>query len=92
MHVNRGELGEVVVTGFYNYAMPFIRYKMGDLAIFSGDNDGIVRLKSVVGRTQDYIYSSNMDKILLTALIFGLHYKAFANIRKWQIVQDMAFA
>ena len=27
-----GERGRVVVTGFYNYAMPFIRYELGDLA------------------------------------------------------------
>jgi phenylacetate-coenzyme A ligase PaaK-like adenylate-forming protein len=28
-----GEVGQVVVTGFYNYAMPFIRYAIGDVAI-----------------------------------------------------------
>jgi phenylacetate-CoA ligase len=27
-----GELGRVVVTGLYNYAMPFIRYAIGDVA------------------------------------------------------------
>jgi phenylacetate-CoA ligase len=27
-----GEAGQVVVTGFYNYAMPFIRYALGDVA------------------------------------------------------------
>lgn len=88
-HVMPGELGEVVCTGFYNYAMPFIRYQTGDLAVYSGDIDGIVRLKTVVGRTQDYVYDLNMNKTLLTALVFGLHYKAFANIVKWQIVQDI---
>ena len=28
-HVDQGEVGEVVVTGFYNFAMPFIRYRTG---------------------------------------------------------------
>jgi phenylacetate-coenzyme A ligase PaaK-like adenylate-forming protein len=28
-----GEMGRVVVTSFYNYAMPFIRYEIGDYAI-----------------------------------------------------------
>ena len=28
-----GELGRVAVTGLYNYAMPFIRYDLGDLAL-----------------------------------------------------------
>jgi phenylacetate-CoA ligase len=87
-HVKPGEMGEVICTGFYNYAMPFIRYRTGDLAVFSGDIDGIVRLKCVSGRTQDYVYDGAMNRTLLTALVFGLHYRAFSNIVKWQIVQD----
>jgi phenylacetate-CoA ligase len=30
--VNPGETGQVVLTSFYNYAMPFIRYAVGDVA------------------------------------------------------------
>lgn len=30
-----------------------------------------------------------MEKVLLTAIVFGRHYKAFDNIEKWQIVQDI---
>jgi phenylacetate-CoA ligase len=30
-----GELGRVVLTGLYNYAMPFIRYAIGDVASWS---------------------------------------------------------
>lgn len=86
--VGPGEIGEVICTGFYNYAMPFIRYRTGDLAVFSEDRDGIVRLQYVLGRTQDYVYDSKNNKTLLTALVFGQHYKAFSNIKKWQIVQD----
>ncbi len=87
-HVKPGELGEVVCTGFYNYAMPFIRYRTGDLAVFQEDRDGIVRLQTVLGRTQDYVHDADSNKTLLTALVFGLHYKAFAHIKKWQIIQD----
>ena len=28
-----GQRGRVIVTGLYNYAMPFIRYELGDLAV-----------------------------------------------------------
>lgn len=87
-HVESGEIGEIVVTGFTNYAMPFIRYRTGDLALYDGEENGIVRLKQIYGRTQDYIYSKNMEKILLTAIIFARHYKAFANINRWQIIQN----
>lgn len=32
-----GETGEVVVTPFYNYAMPLIRYRTGDYVVQGGD-------------------------------------------------------
>lgn len=86
--VNKGEIGEVVVTGFYNYAMPFIRYQTGDLAIYNGDYNGVVSLQKILGRTQDYVITKDGEKIALTALIFGQHYAAFKNIEKWQLQQD----
>ena len=88
-HVNIGDIGEIVVTGFYNYAMPFIRYKTGDLGLFNGNTNGIVRLGKIIGRAQDYVYTKDGLKIALTALIFGQHYQAFKNIRKWQLQQDI---
>lgn len=88
-HVKPGEVGEVVVTGFNNFAMPFIRYKTGDLALFNGDENGIVKLGKIIGRTQDFIYDKNREKVALTALIFGQHFGAFKNIRKWQLQQDI---
>ena len=88
IHVKPGQIGEIVATGFFNYAMPFIRYRTGDLAEYDGEDSGIVRLRRIFGRTQDYIYTKNMEKILLTAIVFGRHYKAFDNIYKWQIVQN----
>lgn len=86
-HVNEGEIGEIVVTGFYNYAMPFIRYKTGDLAEYGGKENGLVCVNRLLGRTQDYVYSIDGKKTALTALIFGQHYRAFGNIKEWQIVQ-----
>jgi phenylacetate-CoA ligase len=89
-HVSVGEAGEIVVTGFHNRAMPFVRYRTGDIAVFGGEQSGIVRLSSLLGRTQDVVYGKGGRQVYLTALIFGCHYNAFANIRKWQIVQDRA--
>lgn len=86
--VSVGKIGEIAVTGFYNFALPFIRYRTGDLALFNGDEHGIVRLGKVLGRTQDYIYTRDRQRVALTALVFGQHYHAFRNIQKWQLVQN----
>jgi phenylacetate-CoA ligase len=82
-----GEAGEVIVTTLHNYIMPLIRYRTGDYAVFGGkDKNGII-LNSVLGRTQDYIYNIEREKVLLTALIFGQHFHALGKIQRWQIEQ-----
>lgn len=83
-----GEIGEIVVTSFYNKIMPLIRYKTGDYAIVGEKIGDTIVLENIMGRTQDYIYNKNNEKVLLTALIFGQHFKALGNIDKWQIIQD----
>jgi phenylacetate-CoA ligase len=83
-----GENGEIVVTGFNNEVMPFIRYRTGDIARYGGVQDGLQSLEQIVGRTQDFVYRPDGQKTALTALVFGQHYKAFKHIKKWQIVQD----
>ena len=87
-HVPVGAVGEVVVTGFHNRAMPFIRYRTGDMALYNGVDRGLVRLGKIVGRTQDYVYTLDRQKVALTALVFGQHFDAFRAIRKWQLQQD----
>lgn len=86
-HVKEGETGEVVVTSYSNFAMPFIRYKTGDLAEYGGTKGAVVTLNKVWGRTQDVVYTHSKEPVFLTALIFGLHYHAFANISKWRLIQ-----
>jgi phenylacetate-CoA ligase len=50
-----GEMGEVVITSLYNYGMPLIRYRMGDIATFA-DREcscgrGLSVLRELAGRT-----------------------------------------
>jgi len=87
--VSIGEIGSIIVTGFNNYGMPFIRYDTGDLGEVYYRNGGEIHFKKIVGRNQDYILSKENQKVYLTALIFGQHLKAFKNIEQWQLKQDV---
>ncbi|MBB0995307.1 hypothetical protein G6010_04240 [Dietzia sp. SLG510A3-3B2-2] len=86
-HVSEGDVGDIVVTGFHNFAMPLIRYKTGDRGKFRSREHGITTLSSIEGRTQDVVYSHDGQAHRLTALVFGRHYAAFDSISRWQILQ-----
>lgn len=87
--VPEGGVGKIVVTGFNNIGMPFIRYDTGDLGEVLQRNKGYVEFKSIYGRTQDFLLTKDLHKIYLTALIFGQHLHAFKNIIKWQLIQNL---
>ena len=87
-HVKEGEQGEIVVTGFNNYGLLFIRYKTGDLAEYGGTlENGEVVLNTLLGRSADYLVDINNKKQYLVGLIFGGHLHAFTEIKQWQIEQ-----
>lgn len=90
-NVSKG-LGEIVGTSFNNYAMPLIRYKMGDLGELRNNKCDCGReyplFERVEGRSQDIIITRDNSKITLTALIFGQHFNAFSHIKELQLVQE----
>ncbi|MGD0318460.1 MAG: hypothetical protein ABSB56_02030 [Nitrososphaerales archaeon] len=55
--VSPGERGEIVVTNLLNYAMPLIRYRVGDIGVIDGKTcscgRGLPLLKSIEGREAD---------------------------------------
>lgn len=87
-HAQVGEIGEIVVTGFQYFAMPFIRYRTGDMAEYGGRNGSAVIIKSLIGRSNDYIITKDHEKIYLVGFIFGSHFNALNYIDEWQIVQS----
>ena len=88
-HVKEGETGEIVVTGFNQIGMPFIRYKTGDLATYVGrKDDGTVLIDAIQGRTVDFLYDTSGERVYLTGAIFGGHIKAFNHIAQWQLTQN----
>jgi phenylacetate-CoA ligase len=58
-----GETGELLVTDLLNYAMPMIRYRIGDMAVLDRSpcscGRGLPLLKNVEGRVTDFIVGSD---------------------------------
>jgi phenylacetate-CoA ligase len=87
-----GEVGEVVITDLNNFCMPFIRYRIGDLAeALSPDarcacGRGAPRLGAIEGRVQSII--QGMDGRYLPGAFFAHYLKEFDYaIKKFQVVQ-----
>jgi len=88
----QGVKGEIVGTGFNNWAMPLIRYRTADIAVVGPPTCKCGRnyplWERIEGRKQEYVVARDGSLIPLTALIFGQHYNAFAKIKRLQVVQE----
>lgn len=85
-----GELGEIVFTNIENYAMPFIRYKVGDVGIYSEDycecGRGLACIETIEGRTGDIIVMPS-GKFLVPNFFTSL-FKDLEGIVKFQVIQE----
>jgi phenylacetate-CoA ligase len=85
-----GETGEVVITSLDNYAMPFIRYRIGDMgALAVGDcpcGRGLPRIKEIAGRCLDMIVTA--EGTIVSGVMVPHLVKQFAAVRAFQLVQD----
>ena len=84
-----GREGRIVLTSFYNLAMPFIRYDVGDYGSLSPEPCGCGRtlpmLQSILGRARNvfrFIDGSRKWPLLLSSEI-----QRFVPHRQWQFVQ-----
>ena len=83
-----GQIGRIIGTSLYNYAMPFIRYETGDLGLIDTVTScacGCKRplLKQVYGRTTDYLKLNG--KIIGSPVLTVLMGKV--DLENYQIVQ-----
>lgn len=82
--------GHVLVTDFSNLAMPFIRYRIGDVATISGKpcpcGRGLRCLGQVLGRELDLIKTP--DGKIIPGELFPHLLKDYTYIRRYQVVQD----
>jgi phenylacetate-CoA ligase len=86
--VSSGESGKMLCTDLFNYAMPFIRYAVGDVGTPTDElcqcGRGLPLIKSIEGRTTDIIEFGNGT--VLSGPAFTLLFKEF-DIEQYQIVQ-----
>ncbi|AWI24441.1 phenylacetate--CoA ligase family protein [Flavobacterium pallidum] len=81
--VKKGKLGRIVVTDFYNYAMPMIRYDTGDIGCLSTEDDNY--LQTIEGRKLDLIYDTKGD--LISSYIVYKNMWQYVEINQYQFVQ-----
>ena len=90
--IKENEMGEIVATGFNNFIFPFIRYRTGDLGVYTYQKCTCERsyslLKSVEGRLQELVVTKGKGLVTLTALIFAQHFEAFSRVKEMQLVQE----
>lgn len=94
--VSPGETGEVVVTYLENFVMPFIRYRVGDLARRPSMSDGTCPcgrahplLAEIQGRMTDQIVirqDGQLKRMHALSLIYAL--REMDGIRRFRIVQS----
>ena len=84
-----GEVGEILVTDLHNYAMPFIRYKIGDMGVLSTRacpcGRGLPLLERVEGRILDVIRTP--DGRTVPGEFFPHLLKEFSAICQFQVIQ-----
>ncbi|MFH1563683.1 MAG: phenylacetate--CoA ligase family protein [Nitrospirota bacterium] len=87
--VSNGEVGEIVVTHLASFGMPFIRYKVGDLAANSIETcscgRGLPLMKLIQGRTRDLIITPEGKTI--HGSLFSRSISEIEGIKEFKIIQ-----
>lgn len=82
--------GDIVVTNLHSYAMPFIRYKIGDIGILSERTCPcgceLPLMRTVEGRDEDFITLSDGRKISPMMITGTLDH--VPGIRQFRVIQE----
>jgi phenylacetate-CoA ligase len=89
--VQPGELGEIVITSLNQYAMPYIRYKIGDIGIYEPNNCSCGRsmpvLREVTGRTNDCLLDTDGSVVHWTISPGSMLAKNKTEVSQYQLYQ-----
>jgi len=88
-----GERGEIVYTGLYQHAMPFIRYAVGDIGIPSDEKcpcgRGLPLMKVLEGRSDSFIQTPSGR--IFPQMTFWAIMRTFSNINQiaqFKVIQE----
>lgn len=85
-----GERGNIVITDFSNFGMPFIRYNLGDIGYLHDKlcscGRGLPLLRAVEGRSGDF-FVSNTGKLVHGEYFTHLFYDV-PSVKKFQMIQE----
>lgn len=91
--VSPGESGKIIITDLSNYAMPFIRYEIGDLGIQSDERcpcgRGLPLMKEISGRIRDIVTTKN-GRYITGAFFSTLFYDKHGGtkgVKQYQFIQ-----
>ena len=89
-----GEAGEIVVTHLDAYAMPFIRYRTGDVGRMKmgrcACGRGLPLMDVVQGRTTDFLYLPDGNIKHALSIIYPL--RALSGVRQFRVTQNEDYA
>lgn len=88
--VPQGTEGEITITNLHSYAMPFIRYRQGDVGALSGEQPvcgrGLPLLKHIEGRTDDFILS--LDGRRISPRLFSYAFWTVPGVAEFKLIQN----
>jgi phenylacetate-CoA ligase len=85
--VKSGEYGRIVITDFFNYAMPLIRYDTGDVAKLNICDNGKIEFEQIEGRKMDLVYDTK-GNILSAWVVYKVIYKYYKFLKQYQFIQQ----
>ena len=88
--VQHGELGRIVVTDLFNYAMPFIRYDTGDIGAMEIRSGKSIKqfLTTLEGRKLDLLYDTKGQ--LISSFLVYKNMWQYPEINQYQLIQESA--
>jgi phenylacetate-CoA ligase len=89
--VAQGESGEIVCTGLANWAMPLIRYRIGDVGVPSDEQCSCGRklplMKVVEGRVDDLLLTLD-GRLISPTVFFPYPFEDFEEINQFRVIQE----